>query len=106
MCFLPSEKRLRAASFNYDTGVLAFEIPIDDSRIFGHAEYGVHPLVERDFLGSVLRVELLPALMGDFLPYLSGYVYVQKSGVNIYQGVSYAVDDALTRAHEKIYYSF
>ncbi len=100
-----SEKLLKTVSIDARTGILSFDIEIDDAELFGHQEFGVHESVRRDFVGSVLHVELVPAKMGDFLPYLSGMVSVKKGGNVVYQGVGYAIDTELTRSHERIYYS-
>jgi hypothetical protein len=100
-----SEKLLKSASFDSNTGILSVDVEIDETRLFGHQEFGVHELVKRDFVGSVLHVELLPAKMGDFLPYFSGTVSVMNNGKKIYQGVAFGVDTELSRSHERIYYS-
>ncbi len=101
----PNDKSLRAASFDTNTGILSLDINLDETSIFADQENAVHKLVLRDFPGSILHIELLPALMGSFVPYLSGNVSVRKNGVQIYQGVAYGVDTAMNRAHERIFYS-
>ncbi len=98
-------KILSAVFFHPDTRILSFDLRIEDPKLFGHQEYGVHSAVLRDFSGALLRVELVPGKMGQYLPYVSGMVSILKNDTVVYQGVAYAVDAAKSEYHERIFYS-
>jgi hypothetical protein len=99
------------AAFDQQSGMLTLDIPVEDIRLFGHESYSdtpekVHPLVARDFVGRTLHLELVPAVMGNLLPYFSGKANIRQSQKDLYQGVSFLMDTALTEKHESIYSRF
>lgn len=95
---------LQSVSMDAASQALRFEIALDEVSVFAKKSGDVEPVVARDFPGSVLRMELYPALMGDFLPYLAGKVTILKGGREIFQGVGYGVDSAFNDKHRRIYF--